>query len=119
MTNKVPVTYVGKKPHQTDRKFKTGAAWSGRGDVQEVDEPIAHKMVQLYPDQYALGTPDTIPLFAQDEGVEALKALDRKEAETTAQAAARAAETIQRPKPRGGARTPKAAKPSADADSII
>lgn len=48
------ISYVGKKPHKTDRTFNTGIMWSGQGDVKEVDDTVAQKMVQRYPEIWAI-----------------------------------------------------------------
>lgn len=48
------VKYIGREPTHRDRLYGSGVFWSGPGDVQEVEEEIAERMLKRHPDQYAL-----------------------------------------------------------------
>ena len=50
---KVKIVYVGAKPFALDNVAKSGAAWNGKGDIQEVT-PVQAKTLLKYADQWAL-----------------------------------------------------------------
>lgn len=54
--NTVNVLYVGKKPFAMDNVAKSGKAWNGEGDVQQVT-PAQAKILCKYPDQWQLVDP--------------------------------------------------------------
>ncbi|MCG5526847.1 MULTISPECIES: hypothetical protein [Halorhodospira] len=62
------VKYIGREPTHRDRLYGSGVFWSGPGDVQEVEEEIAARMLKRHPDQYALvsGATDTGQKQAQE-----------------------------------------------------
>lgn len=50
------IRYVGKKPFAFDNVAQSGKIWAGHGDVQEVSDAQARKLLG-YPDQWALDDP--------------------------------------------------------------
>lgn len=58
------VMYIGRQPRHKDRLFGTGTRWTGPGDIQEVDDGAAEKMVNQHPTVYAFPAaaenPDTL-----------------------------------------------------------
>jgi hypothetical protein len=53
MSELIKIVYIGNKPSAYDNVAKSGACWSGKGDVQEVTEAQAKQLLK-YPDQWAL-----------------------------------------------------------------
>jgi hypothetical protein len=51
--NTIKVEYVGKKPFAIDNVARSGKAWNGNGDVQEVT-PSQAKILTSYSDQWQL-----------------------------------------------------------------
>lgn len=51
--NTIKVEYIGKKPFAIDNVARSGKAWNGNGDVQEVT-PGQAKILTSYADQWAL-----------------------------------------------------------------
>lgn len=61
------IVYLGKKPFQTDRWFKSGAVWNGHGDVQTVPDDIGRKMIDKFPSIYGEAPADSA-LPGHEEG---------------------------------------------------
>lgn len=55
------IQYIGKQSNHTDRLYKTRVLWAGAGDVQEVPDDVAIKMLSNHPDCYRI--PSEEPLF--------------------------------------------------------
>lgn len=53
MSELIKIAYVGNKPSAYDNVAKSGAVWTGKGDVQEVTQAQAKQLLK-YPDQWAL-----------------------------------------------------------------
>ena len=53
MSNLIKIVYVGKKPIAYDNVAGSGKSWAGHGDVQEVTEAQAKKLLK-FPDQWQL-----------------------------------------------------------------
>jgi hypothetical protein len=47
------IMYIGRQPRHRDRLFGTGTQWNGPGDVQEVEDAAATKMLNQHPTVYA------------------------------------------------------------------
>lgn len=56
-TQLIAVAYVGKKPFAIDNVARSGKAWNGPGDVQEVTPAQAQALLK-FPDQWALARQD-------------------------------------------------------------
>ncbi len=54
------VQYIGNKPLKTDNVAGTGLVWNGHGDVQDVPEAAAAKLLR-HPDVWALPAVETEP----------------------------------------------------------
>lgn len=64
----IQIKYVGKKPHAFDNVARSGKAWNGAGDVQEVTDAQAKVLLQ-YPDQWALANPEDAAAVAKPTSV--------------------------------------------------
>jgi hypothetical protein len=54
------VQYIGNKPRKVDNVADTGLVWDGHGDVQDVPDAAAAKMLR-HPDVWALPAVDHAP----------------------------------------------------------
>ena len=61
------IVYLGKKPFQTDRWFKSGVMWNGHGDVQTVPDDIGRQMIDKFPSVYGEAPADSA-LPGHEEG---------------------------------------------------
>ncbi|MBF0339450.1 MAG: hypothetical protein HQL95_00625 [Magnetococcales bacterium] len=55
------IRYIGNKPFKRDTVTKSGTVWQGRGDVQEVDDKFAEKLL-LFPDIWEVAVEETPPV---------------------------------------------------------
>lgn len=54
------VQYIGAKPLKTDNVAGTGVVWDGHGDIQDVPDAAAAKLLR-HPDVWALPSIDPVP----------------------------------------------------------
>jgi hypothetical protein len=62
----IAIKYVGRKPFTIDNVARSGKAWNGLGDVQDVTEAQA-KILLMFPDQWAVANPEDTPITKSDE----------------------------------------------------